>query len=115
MLVISCSHCLNINRLPVAGQKQLKAAIFTSLEQEIEPEVSDIRRMGKIAEDEINLAKAQADHQDQMLQEKERAAALKQRSRLRRFIPRVEGELDTIKELQMQRSTRQSSQDFPSR
>ncbi|KAI7771382.1 hypothetical protein LZL87_014249 [Fusarium oxysporum] len=86
-------------------QKQLKAALFTSFEQEIESDVSDIRRMGKIAEDEINLAKAQADHQDQMLQEKERAAASKQRSRLRKFIPRVEGELDTIKELQMQRST----------
>jgi hypothetical protein len=88
------------------------AAVFQSFEAEFEPDASDIRRMGKNVKDEINLAKAQADFQDQILQEKERAAALKQRSKLGKFIPKVESELDTIKKLQVQRSTRRSSQDF---
>jgi hypothetical protein len=70
--------------------------------------------MGKNVKDEINLAKAQTDRQDQILQEKERVATSKQRSRLRKFIPRVESELDAIKELQVQRSIRLSSQDFSS-
>ncbi|KAI1026507.1 hypothetical protein LB504_013128, partial [Fusarium proliferatum] len=87
-------------------QKQLMAAF--RFEQEFEPDASDIRRMGKNVKEEINFAKAQADRQDQMLQEKERVAASKQRSRLRKFIPKVESELDTIKELQVQRSTRRS-------
>jgi hypothetical protein len=65
--------------------------------------------MGKNVKDEVNFAKAQADRQDQMLQEKERVAASKERLRLRKFIPKVESELDTIKELQVQRSIRRAS------
>jgi hypothetical protein len=77
--------------------------------------VNDIQRLGKEVKDEINLAKAQIDHQEQVLQEKERVAASKQRTRLKKFIPKVERELDTIKELQIQRSTRRSSLSSPSR
>lgn len=75
------------------------AAVFQSFEEEFEPDTSDIRRMGKNIKDEINLAKAQTDFHDQILQEKERVAASKERSRLRKFIPKVESEVDTIKEL----------------
>jgi hypothetical protein len=115
LFVISYHRCPRSGCLLVVGQKQLRVAFFQSFEQEFEPDASDIRRMGKNVKDEINLAKAQTDRQDQMLEEKEREAASKQRSRLRKFIPKVESELDTIKKLQMQRSTRGSSQDFLSR
>ncbi|SCV61374.1 uncharacterized protein FFFS_15943 [Fusarium fujikuroi] len=103
-IIRCCKHVVEVIQRP--WQKQLMAAF--RFEQEFEPDASDIRRMGKNVKEEINFAKAQADRQDQMLQEKERVAASKQRSRLRKFIPKVESELDTIKELQVQRSTRQS-------
>ncbi|KAI6747494.1 hypothetical protein HG530_015874 [Fusarium avenaceum] len=105
-IIRCCKHVVEAIQRP--WQKQLRVAFFQSFEQEFEPDVSDIRRMGKNVKDEINLAKAQTDRQDQMLEEKEREAASKQRSKLRKFIPKVESELDTIKKLQMQRSTRGS-------
>jgi hypothetical protein len=115
LFVISYHRRPKSNCLPVVGQKQLRIAFFHSFEQEFEPDANDIQRLGKEVKDEIKLAKAQTDRQDQVLQEKERVAASKQRSRLRKFIPEVERELDTIKELQIQRSTRRSSQSSPSR
>ena len=77
--------------------------------------MNDIRHLGKVVKDEIALAEAHADRQDQLLQERERSAASMQRSRLRKFIPKVENELDTIKELQLQQSARRSSQHGPLR
>ena len=71
-----------------------------------------IRKRGKEAKDEIALAKAQADRQDQELQAKEREATARQRSRLRKFTGRTEKELDAIKKLQLQQSKRRSSQYF---
>jgi hypothetical protein len=105
-IIRCCKHVVEAIQRP--WQKQLRVAFFQSFEQEFEPDASDIRRMGKNVKDEINLAKAQTDRQDQILQEKERVATSKQRSRLRKFIPRVESELDAIKELQVQRSIRLS-------
>ncbi|KAJ0135112.1 Glutathione S-transferase psoE [Fusarium oxysporum f. sp. albedinis] len=106
-IIRCCKHVVEAIQRP--WRKQLRIAFFKSFEQEFEPDVNDIQRLGKEVKDEINLAKAQIDHQEQVLQEKERVAASKQRSRLRKFIPKVESELDTIKELQIQRSTRRSS------
>jgi DNA-binding transcriptional regulator GbsR (MarR family) len=103
-IIRCCKHVVEAIQRP--WPKQLMAAF--RFEQEFEPDASDIRRMGKNVKEEINFAKAQADRQDQMLQEKERVAASKQRLRLRKFVPKVERELDTIKELQVQRSTRRS-------
>jgi hypothetical protein len=115
LFVISYHRCPKSNCLPVVGQKQLRIAFFQSFEQEFEPDANDIQRLGKEVEDEIKLAKAQIDRQDQMLQEKERVDASEQRSWLGKFIPKVERELDTNKELRIQRSTRRSSQSSPSR
>ena len=76
--------------------------------------MDEIQKLGKEVKDEIALAKAHADRQDQELQEKERVAQSRQRSRVKKFIPKAEKELETIKELQLQQSTRQLSQYFPS-
>lgn len=92
----------------------MKIAFYQSFDQEFKPDVNDIKRLGNEVKNEIVLAKAQADRQDQELQEKERAAASKQRSRLRKFIPNVENELDTIKKLQVQQSMLRSSEYFAS-
>ncbi|KAL5585649.1 hypothetical protein FOVSG1_013341 [Fusarium oxysporum f. sp. vasinfectum] len=105
-IIRCCKYVVEAIQRP--WQKQLRIAFFHSFEQEFEPDANDIQRQGKEVKDEIKLAKAQTDRQEQVLQEKERVAASKQRSRLRKFIPKVERELDTIKELQIQRSTRRS-------
>jgi hypothetical protein len=76
--------------------------------------VEAIRKLGKEAKDEIALAKAQADRQDQELQAKEREAASRQRSRLQKFTGETEKELNIIKNLQLLQSKRRSSQYFQS-
>jgi len=112
-LIRCCKHLLEAIRRP--WQKRLGIAFRQSFEQEFRPDVNDIRHLGKVVKDEIALAEAHADRQDQLLQERERSAASMQRSRLRKFIPKVENELDTIKELQLQQSARRSSQHGPLR
>ena len=72
--------------------------------------MDEIQKLGKEVKDEIALAKAHADRQDQELQEKESVAQSRQRLRVKMFIQ----DLETIKELQLQQSTRQLSQYFPS-
>lgn len=59
--------------------------------------------------EELALAKAQADHQDQELQKKEREAAAGQRRKLSSFMSVTKNDLDAIKELQLQRDLRRSS------
>lgn len=90
-------------------------AFRQSFEQEFKPDVDDIQRLGKEVTNEITLAKALADRQDQELQKKERVAASRQRSTLKRFIPKIENELDEIKKLQLLQSIRQSSEYIRSR
>ncbi|RKL08725.1 hypothetical protein BFJ70_g16753 [Fusarium oxysporum] len=87
-IIRCCKHVVEAIQRP--WRKQLRIAFFKSFEQEFELDVNDIQRLGKEVKDEINLAKAQIDHQEQVLQEQERVAASKQRSRLRKFIPKVE-------------------------
>ncbi|KAK2471615.1 hypothetical protein H9L39_16606, partial [Fusarium oxysporum f. sp. albedinis] len=75
-IIRCCKHVVEAIQRP--WQKQLRVAFFQSFEQEFEPDASDIRKMGENVKDEINLAKAQTDRQDQMLQKEERVAASKQ-------------------------------------
>ncbi|KAK4172309.1 hypothetical protein QBC36DRAFT_294484 [Triangularia setosa] len=104
-IIRCCKHVVEVIQRP--WQKQLWNAFFQGFNQEFKPYVDDIQKLGKEAKDEIALAKAHADCQDQKLQEKERVAQSRQRSRVKRFIPKAEKELETIKELQLQQSTRQ--------
>lgn len=71
--------------------------------------MDEIQKLGKEVKEQIKFAKVQADLLDHELQEKERAAASRQRLKLERFVPKVENELDTIRQLQLQQSTRRSS------
>jgi hypothetical protein len=59
--------------------------------------------------EELALAKAQADHQDQELQKKEGEAAASQRRKLSSFMSVTKKDLDAVKELQLQRDLRRSS------
>ena len=106
-----CCYC-SYHSSPAAGQQQLKKAFFQSFDQEFRPDIQNIQKLGEEVKDEIALAKALIDRQDQHLQELERVAASKGRSILQNFIPKVKNELGTIKELQIQQSSRRSSQYF---
>lgn len=99
-------------RLQVLGQQQLKKAIYQSFEQELQPDVQSIEKLGQEVKDEIALAAALAECQDQQLQTMERQAASKDRSRLRAFIPKVEVNLREMKEMHIQQSSRISSSYF---
>ena len=65
-----------------------------------------IQRCGDEVKEEIVLAKAQADLQDQELQKKEREAASGHRRKLRDILSRTGNDLDTVKEWQLQQDRR---------
>ncbi|KAK4118223.1 hypothetical protein N657DRAFT_405117 [Parathielavia appendiculata] len=66
-----------------------------------------IQRCGDEVKEEIFLAKAQADLQDQELQRKEREAASGHRRKFRDIMSRTGKSLDTIKEWQLQQDKRE--------
>jgi len=98
-----CRHC------PDPGQSQLLNSFWQSFEQEFRPDISQIQRCGNEVKEEIALAKARADHQEQELRKKESEAASGQRWKLRDMLSRAGGELETIKEWQLQQNKRRSS------
>lgn len=85
-------------------------AFRQSFDQEFKPHVSDIQRLGKEVKEAIDFAKTKADLDEHNLQRKERDAASKQRSMIGKLVPQAKRELETIKNLQLQQSERQSSQ-----
>jgi hypothetical protein len=83
-------------------------ALWRSFEEEFKSDISMIQRCGDEVKEEIVLAKARADLQDQELQSKEREAASGYRRKLRDVLSRTENNLDTIKEWQLQQDGRRS-------
>jgi hypothetical protein len=67
-----------------------------------------IQRCGDEVREEIVLAKARADSQDQELQKKEREASSGHRRKLRDILSRTGNDLDTVKEWQLQQDKRRS-------
>ena len=67
-----------------------------------------IQQCGDEVREEIALAKARVDSQDQELQKKEREAASGHRRKLRDILSRTGSDLDTVKEWQLQQDKRRS-------
>ncbi|RYP63461.1 hypothetical protein DL771_009254 [Monosporascus sp. 5C6A] len=86
----------------------LMKALWQSFDQEFKPDADDIQRCGDEVKEELVLAKAQADYQDQELQKKERELAWGHRRKLSSFISGTRVGIDTIKESQLQRDLRHS-------
>jgi Skp family chaperone for outer membrane proteins len=103
-----------IRSLAPIGQRQLLNAFWQSFEQEFKPDMEEIQKSGEEVKEEIAFAQAQADRLDRELQDKERAAASRQRSKLGKFIGNTREDLETIKKMQLQQSKRRSSQYFRS-
>ncbi|RYO82406.1 hypothetical protein DL764_009606 [Monosporascus ibericus] len=88
----------------------LMNALRQSFAEEFKAHADDIQRQGDEVREELALAKAQADHQDRELQEKERELASGHRRKLSSFISGTKVDIETIKESQLQRDLRHSRQ-----
>jgi ribosomal protein S20 len=69
--------------------------------------VSDIKTLAKEVKNQITLASHHAQDQERKVQEKERTAASKQRSMLRKFIPKAGKNLENIQKQQLQQALHQ--------
>ncbi|KAG7291980.1 hypothetical protein NEMBOFW57_002009 [Staphylotrichum longicolle] len=87
---------------------QLLNALWQSFEQEFKSDISTIQKCGDEVREEITLAKARADFQDQELQRKEREAASGSRRKFKAMLSRTGNDLETIKEWQLQQEKRRS-------
>ncbi|KAI8299465.1 Ankyrin repeat domain-containing protein 17 [Colletotrichum sp. SAR11_240] len=107
-IIHCCKHVVEAIQRP--WQTHLRKAFFQSFQQEFNPDLERIRSCGLEAKQEIKLAKARADQQDQRLQQMERKAASKERHKVRQLFSRVGGDLDTIKNDQIQQDIRRAEQ-----
>ncbi|KAF4844111.1 putative ankyrin repeat protein R863 [Colletotrichum siamense] len=107
-IIRCCKHVVEAMQRP--WQKHLGHAFLQSFRQEFNPDLEIIRRCGIEAKQEIKLAKARADQQDQRLQQMEREAATKERHKVRHLFSRVTSDLDAIKNDQMQQDIRRAEQ-----
>ncbi len=94
------------------GTTHLFNALWQPFEQEFKSDVGEIQRCGKEVREEIKLAKARADFQDQELQKKERDAASGYRHKLSNMLSRTGDNVEAIKGWQLQRDKRRSGE-FP--
>ncbi|CAI0650533.1 unnamed protein product [Colletotrichum noveboracense] len=107
-IIYCCKHVVEAIQRP--WQTHLRNAFLQSFQQEFNPDLEMIRRCGLEAKQEIKLAKARADYQDQRLQEIERKAASKERHKVRQLFSRVGSDLDTIKNDRIQQDIRRAEQ-----
>ncbi|KAH7010053.1 hypothetical protein EDB80DRAFT_714408 [Ilyonectria destructans] len=93
-IVCCCKHVVEAARRP--WPTKLLKALWESFEQEFKPDVDAIQRLSKDVRDELGLAKAQADRQDQQLQDIERKEAAGGRWELNKFFKRADDKLDKL-------------------
>ncbi|KAK2065488.1 hypothetical protein LY76DRAFT_611434 [Colletotrichum caudatum] len=110
-IICCCRHVVEVMQRP--WQTHLRNAFLRSFQQEFDPDLENIRSCGSEIKKEIELAKAQADRQDQTLQQAEREAAFHERHRVRSYLRRLEGGLDTIKNDQLQQGIRRAVRTLP--
>jgi CII-binding regulator of phage lambda lysogenization HflD len=91
------------------GQTQLINALWQSFNLEFKADADDIQRHGDSVKEELALAKAQADHREQELQQMERELASVHRRNLSSLIPRIRDGIKTMMESQLQEELRYSS------
>ncbi|KAK2034715.1 hypothetical protein LX32DRAFT_375278 [Colletotrichum zoysiae] len=107
-IICCCRHVVEVTQRP--WQTHLRNAFLRSFQQEFDPDLENIRRCGSEIKKEIELAKAQADRQDQALQQAEREAASHERRSVKSYFRRLGGDLDTIKNDQLQQGIRRAEE-----
>ncbi|KAI1740288.1 hypothetical protein F4680DRAFT_115030 [Xylaria scruposa] len=103
-IVNCCKHVVEAVRRP--WPKQAMKALWNPFEQEFKPDIDDIHKYSNQVKEEIALAQAQADSQEQQLQALERKEASGIRSTARKFFSHTYYKLDQMRELQMQNNER---------
>ncbi|KAI3327718.1 hypothetical protein HD806DRAFT_531057 [Xylariaceae sp. AK1471] len=96
-----CKHVIEVVRRPYPKLLMLFVNEFQS-------DADAIHEHSRLVRDELTLAKAQADYQDQQLQDAERKAALEGRRKMTTFFSRTERDLDRISSWQLRRDERQA-------
>ncbi|KAK2017339.1 hypothetical protein LZ32DRAFT_23759 [Colletotrichum eremochloae] len=107
-IISCCRHVVEVIQRP--WQTHLRNAFFSSFQKEFNSDLENIRRCGRETRQEIKLAKAKADSQDQRLQKVEREAASHERHRIRHLFRRVEVDLETIKNYQLHQDIRRAEE-----
>ncbi|KAK4164976.1 ankyrin repeat-containing protein [Cladorrhinum sp. PSN259] len=107
-IIRCCKHV--IETIQRSWGTQLLNALWQSFEQEFKSDISSVQWCGKEVRREIELAKAQADRQDQELRRKESEAATGHWHKVRNILSRTGSELDTIKEGQLQQDKRRAGE-----
>lgn len=77
-----------------------------SFDQEFKSDLDDIEKLSNFVNEEISLAKAQADLRHQQDQVRERRKAAKNRSFMGSFVSRTDHNLDKLQSGQVQRQSR---------
>lgn len=95
--------------IETTGPSQVFNALWRSFEAEFAPHEAEIKRCSKVVEEEILLAKAQADYQDQQLQLREREAASDARKSWRSFITKTSSDTEESREWRIRRDARAAS------
>ncbi|KAJ2896038.1 hypothetical protein MKZ38_005923 [Zalerion maritima] len=102
-IIRCCKHAVEAIRRPL---QQFFSSFWQSFDQEFKPDVEDVKRWANEVREEIALAKAQADYQDQELGKKEREDASSHRQKVKAFLSRTGNDIDMFKEKQLERDVR---------
>ncbi|KAK8143495.1 hypothetical protein G3M48_007169 [Beauveria asiatica] len=95
----------------IIRKQHLKHAVFQSFHEEMQEDVRAIQQMGEEVKEEISLATARAQHEDEELRARERRAASRDRSKMWKFIPKMENDLGAMKEMHEQQLRRKAREE----
>lgn len=93
--------------MPSKGHEQLKHALWDAFTQELGSHKDEIQRHSELVTYALNMAKMQADRQDQLLQSEERKESRLFRSTVRKYMDSSSIEYQDLK---LQKKERASSQ-----
>lgn len=108
-IIRCCKHVVKV--LQRSWKQHLKHAIFKSFQEEMQEDVRAVQQMGEEVKEEISLATARAQHEDEELQARERRAAFRDRSKMWKFLPRMEHDISAIKEMHEQQLRRKAKEE----
>ncbi|KGQ08421.1 Ankyrin repeat domain-containing protein 17 [Beauveria bassiana D1-5] len=99
----------------VSSHPEIAALVWGSVKltmlEEMQEDVRAVQQMGEEVKEEISLATARAQHEDEELQARERRAAFRDRSKMWKFLPRMEHDISAIKEMHEQQLRRKAKEE----
>ncbi|KAI0440131.1 hypothetical protein F4803DRAFT_528501 [Xylaria telfairii] len=105
-IVHCCKHVVEAVQRP--WREQVLRAFWNSFEREFKPDIDNIQRCSNHVKEEIALAQAQADSQEQQLQALEREQASMNRSMVQKLFSRTDNRVDKIHQWQLQSNARKT-------